>query len=143
MGGILRPRAVATGVAVMVVLSGCQPLGTDEGAERFVRPGAPKVSPSKIYTAAVDRGPLHDGAETWVAVIIDESGAEVFHDDHAFGAGHETGITWLSNEDQLWLLSSEVDSAHVDREPDGRWVKTTVSPDAGSMPAEIRELLDA
>ncbi|MBU8810941.1 hypothetical protein [Mycolicibacterium goodii] len=143
MGGFLRPRAVATGVAVMVVLSGCQPLGAHHGAERFVRPGSPRVSPSTIYTAAVDRGPVHDGVETWVAVIIDESGAEVFHDDHAFSAGHETDITWLSNEDQLWLLSREVGSAHVDRHPDGRWIKTTVSPDADSMPAEIRELFGA
>ncbi|MCP2624147.1 hypothetical protein NLB33_14925 [Mycolicibacterium smegmatis] len=143
MGGILRPRAVATGVAVMVVLSGCQPFGADHDAERFVGPGAPKVSPSNIYTAAVERGPQPDGADTWVAVIIDESGAEVFHDDHAFGAGRETRITWLSNEDQLWLLSREVGSAHVDRNPDGRWVKTTVSPDADSVPDEIRELLDA
>ncbi|AKS32415.1 hypothetical protein [Mycolicibacterium goodii] len=143
MGGILRPRAVATGVAVMVVLSGCQPLGTDHDPERFVRPGAPKVSPSKIYTAAVDQGPFRDGVETWVAVIIDESGAEVFHDDHPFDAGHETSITWLSTEDQLWLLSGDVGSAHVDRHPDGRWVKTTVSPDVDGMPDEIRELLGA
>lgn len=141
MGGFLRPCAVATGIAVMVVLSGCQPLATDRNADRFVKPGAPKVSPSKIYTAALDRGPVHDGAETWVAVIIDESGAEVFHDDHAFGDGHETDITWLSNEDQLWLLSRDVGSAHVDRHPDGRWLKTTVSPD--SVPTEIRELLSA
>jgi hypothetical protein len=141
MGGFLRPCAVATGIAVMVALSGCQATSTDHDTERFVKPGAPKVSPSKIYTAAVDRGPVHDGVETWVAVIIDESGAEVFHDDHAFSTGHETDITWLSNEDQLWLLSREMGSAHVDRHPDGRWIKTTVSPDVDSMPAEIRELL--
>jgi hypothetical protein len=143
MGGFLRPCAVATGIAVMVALSGCQATSTDHDTERFVKPGAPKVSPSKIYTAAVDRGPVHDGVETWVAVIIDEAGAEVFHDDHAFSTGHETDITWLSNEDQLWLLSREMGSAHVDRHPDGRWIKTTVSPDVDSMPAEIRELLKA
>jgi hypothetical protein len=123
-----------------VVLTGC----TGADPDRFVKPGAPKVSPSGVYTAAVDAGPNQNGVDTWVAVILDDTGAEVFHDDYAYSTRHGAGITWLSTSDQLWLLSADIGAAHVDRHPDGTWTKTAITPETNdSVPSEIRELMDA
>ncbi|MFN3005203.1 hypothetical protein [Mycolicibacterium wolinskyi] len=141
MGGNQRS---AGGIALVaaLALSGCAWFGGDGERDRFVQPGSPKVSPSGHYTAAVDTRAARSGVGTWVAVIIDESGAEVFRDDYAYSTRHGAGITWLSTDDQLWLLSGDVGVAHVDRGSDGRWSKTAVTPET-RVPAEIRELIDA
>ena len=148
MGGSLRGRAATGSIAVLaalaVVLAGCGLFGPDPVADRFAKPGAPKVSPSGGYTVVVDNGPVQNGVETWVATIIDGTGTEVFRDDHAYSTRHGIGITWLSDGDQLWLLSGDVGTAYVDRQPDGRWTKTALTPDTrGTVPAEIQQLMDA
>lgn len=92
--------------------------------DRFARPGQPKTSPSGDYTVSVDMGPVENGVKTWVAVIRDnKTGAEAFRDSYAYSSRHGVGITWLSTNDQLWLLSGDVGPAHVDRRPDGTWTK--------------------
>lgn len=76
----------------------------------------------------------------WVAVIRDNAtGAEVFRDSYAYDNRHGVGITWLSSADQLWLLSNDVGTAHVDRKPDGTWIKPSIYPETvGDIPEEIK-----
>ncbi|RKT55487.1 hypothetical protein [Saccharothrix australiensis] len=108
--------------------------------DRFVRPDAPKASPSGSYTAHAELGPAQNGVATWVVVIRDRGGSEVFRDDYAYSTRHGVGITWLSTADQLWVLSSDVGDAHVDR-VGTTWTKTPITPDTlGDEPEEIRRL---
>ena len=66
---------------------------------------------------------------------------EVFRDSYPYSTRHDIGITWLSGSDQLWLLPSDVGTAHVDRQPDGTWIKTGIRPETISqIPAEIAAL---
>jgi hypothetical protein len=84
-------------------------------------------------------GPNQNGVDTWVAVIRDNAtGAEVFRDSYAYGNRHGVGITWLSSADQLWLLSNDVGTAHVDRKPDGTWIKTSIYPEKQSATSPRR-----
>lgn len=134
-------RRLATMLLIAGLLSGCgilgSPLSRDD--DRFARPGHPKDSPSGRFTVSVGMGPKQNGVETWVAVIRDNAtDSEVFHDSYAYSSRHGLGITWLSSRDQLWLLSSDVGTSHVDQQPDGTWVKTTINPETVSdIPEEI------
>lgn len=147
-----RPRkALLAAVAVGLVLVVAAALavtwsGGDGGAagtredDRFVRPGAPGVAPSGAVTAYTEPGPEQDGVSTWVVVLRDRGGAEVFRDDYAYSDRHGVGVTWLSTADQLWVLSADVGDAHVDRVGTG-WVKTVLTPGTvGDKPEEIRRL---
>lgn len=132
----------AIAIAIAALVAGCGLFGrADRTADRFVRPGQPKSSPSGSYTAFADYGPEDHGVTTWVAVIKDAAGNEVFRDEDNYSSRHGVGITWLSTEDQLWLLSSDVGTAHVDRSADGTWVKTWMNPETiGTVPEEIKSL---
>jgi hypothetical protein len=137
-----RVISLTAAVALLVTLAGCGMFGrnTDKG-DRFVRPGTPRPSPSAAYTAYAENGPDQNGVATWIAVVRDSSGAEVFRDSYAYSTRHGVGITWLSTGDQLWLLSADVGDAHVDRGPDGAWTKTTITPETiNDIPEEIRRL---
>lgn len=127
-------------VAVAALVAACGLFGkSDRTNDRFVQPGQPKMSPSGSYTALADHGPEENGVATWVAVIQDKFGKEVFRDTETYSTRHGVGITWLSNADQLWLLSSDVGTAHVDRNPDGTWTKTWMNPQTvKDIPAEIK-----
>lgn len=128
------------GAAVLLVLAGCGGKGTARD-DRFVRPGVPKPSPSGGYTAYAENGPAQNGVATWIAVVRDNSGAEVFRDNYAYSTRQGIGFTWLSGRDQLWLLSADVGDAHVDRKSDGSWAKTVITPEtSGDVPDEIRQL---
>jgi hypothetical protein len=125
----------------VLVLSGCSMFGrSSDRQDRFVRPNAPRTSPSGTFTASVVPGPREDGVETLVVVITDRSGTEVFHDDYAYSARHGVGVTWLSNHDQLWILSADVGTSYVEPR-DGTWTKVGITPETrGSIPAEIAQL---
>lgn len=134
---------VAAVVAVAGVLGGCAMYGKSSSRQedRFVRPGVARVSPSGGFTAYAEPGPPQNGVATWVVVVWDGSNAEVYRDSYAYSTRHGVGITWLSNADQLWVLSSDVGDAHVDRKPDGTWVKTAITPETiNDIPEEIRIL---
>lgn len=137
-------RHLAITVLIAGLLSGCGLFGggSSRRDDRFAQPDHPKDSPSGQYSVSVDMGPNENGVDTWVAVIRDKAtGTEVFRDSYAYSSRHGVGITWLSTDDQLWLLSSDVGTAHVDRKPDGTWTKTSIYPEtAGDVPQEISAL---
>ncbi|MCH9732310.1 MAG: hypothetical protein K0U84_22025 [Actinomycetia bacterium] len=92
--------------------------------KRAVRPGEPKVSPSGLYTAYAEEGPLQNTVKTWVDVIRDKDGNEVFRDDDAYSTRHGILFTWLSSEpNQLWIISGDVGTFYVSPGPDGVWTK--------------------
>jgi hypothetical protein len=134
-------RHIVVAVAIAALLAGCGLFGRDRANDRFARPGHPKTSPSGSYTALAEFGPEQNGVKTWVAVIRDKSGKDVFRDDYAYSTRHGIGITWLSSGDQLWLLSGDVGDAHVNRNPNGTWTKTQIVPETvKDIPPEIEAL---
>ncbi|WP_243858227.1 hypothetical protein [Mycobacterium sp. DL440] len=128
------------------ILSGCGIFGSsaNRNNDRFARPDHPKDSPSGQYEVSAAMGPEQNGVETWVAVIRDKAtDAEVFRDSYAYSTRHGINITWLSASDQLWLFSSDVGTAHVDRQRDEAWVKTSIYPETtDDIPEEINALID-
>ena len=140
----MRTSIAITMVGVAAVLAGCVALfGGDRSADdRFARPEHPRTSPSGEYVARVDLGPEQNGVPTWIVVIIDSAGREVFRDDAAYSTRHGVGITWLSSKDELWLLSSDVGTSYVQQDSDGVWSKEYPRPGHFNedVPAEIREL---
>jgi hypothetical protein len=125
-----------------VSLAGCgSARRSSEPPDRFVGAGSPRTSPSGQFVASVKDGPDQNGVPTWIVVIATASGRVVFEDDEAYSRRHGVGVTWLSNHDQLWILSSDVGTAHVDRAGAGAWVKTTITPDTvTTVPDEIARL---
>ena len=136
-----RTWLVAASVALVLVLTGCAIFGRSGGRQdRFARPGAPRTSPSGEYIASVVAGPPENGVETLVVVITDRSGREVFRDDDAYSTRHGVGVTWLSDRDQLWILSADVGHSYVEAQ-DGRWTKVDITPEStASIPGEIADL---
>ncbi|MGI8647788.1 MAG: hypothetical protein ACR2JX_06145 [Mycobacteriales bacterium] len=138
-----RSRGLLLGVAaaLVAILMGCGTSDrTNAQEERFVGIGKPKLSSSGLYTASVKFGPEENSVKTWIAVINDTSGTEVFRDDYAYSPRHRLTITWLSGHDQLWILSSDVGTSHIDRQPDGTWKKIDITPETlGEVPAEINQ----
>ncbi|OLF19352.1 hypothetical protein BU204_02865 [Actinophytocola xanthii] len=111
------------------------------GEDRYVELDRPQRSPSGEFTASLVAGPEQDGVATRVVVVTDTDGHEVFRDDYAYSTRHGVGVTWLSSADQLWILSADVGTAHVDRAADGTWTKTAISPEtADTVPEEIERL---
>lgn len=137
-------RQLSTVVLVAGLLTGCAFFGgrSDESSDRFARPDEPRDSPSGQYTVSVDLGPEQNGVQTWVPVIRDKAtDAEVYRDTYAYSSRHGVGITWLSDSDQLWLVSSDVGTAHVDLGPEGKWTKTAIYPETlAEVPEEIRAI---
>jgi len=121
-------------------MSACGMFGRSKD-DRFVRPDAPRSAPSGEFTASVENGPGQNGVKTWIVVIKDRGGREVFRDDYRYSTRHGVGVTWLSNRDQLWILSSDVGRAYVERGADGVWTKTKITPETRkSVPEEIDRL---
>jgi hypothetical protein len=128
---------VIAGVAVVLLLA-----LPGRGDGRFATPERPMASPSGRYTAEVTLGPEENGVKTWMVRIREsQSGQLVFTDDYAYSTRHPLRITWLSTADQLWLVSGDVGTSHVDPQPDGTWTKKAVTPDdRAAVPEEIRQL---
>jgi hypothetical protein len=138
---------LASGLVIaLTVVAGCSLFGRDRGGggdddDRFVQVGNPKTAPSGAYTASLDDGADQNGVATRIVVITDADGEEVFRDDYAYSTRHGVGVTWLSSADQLWILSSDVGTAHVDRQADGTWTKTGITPETkDTIPEEIDQL---
>jgi hypothetical protein len=137
LGG--RWPLIAAVMALLVAALGCTPAEQD----RFVGPGEPRVSPSGDHTATVEERADEHGVPSWTVVITEASGTEVFRDDEAYSAGrnHGVGVIWLSDRDQLWILSSDIGRAHVERDASGSWTKTAITPQTrDSIPQEIADL---
>ncbi|HEX2300684.1 MAG TPA: hypothetical protein VHH34_19635 [Pseudonocardiaceae bacterium] len=138
-----RPIIIVAVAAVAAVLAGCAAtFGGDRVDERFVRPEHPRTSPSGQFVARVEFGPEQNGVPTWIVLITGRAGHEVFRDSQAYSSRHGVGITWQHGKDELWLISSDVGTSSVRRDPDGTWHKEYPRPGHfdEDVPAEIREL---
>jgi len=137
-------RAMLAGASLVLVLvvSACGIFGRSSSRDdRFVRANSPKTSPSGSFTASIQAGPVQNGVETSVVVVTDKAGKEVFHDTYAYSNRHGVGVTWLSGQDQLWILSSDVGPSYVQADGSGAWAKTAITPEnRASMPKEIADL---
>jgi hypothetical protein len=118
--------------------------GTDATVGDFQMAGTTQVNKlaGGAFVAKVEAGPEQSGVATWVAVIGEaKTGREVFRDSYGYSARHGVGVTWLSSADQLWLISADVGLARVGQGTDGRWTKTTITPETlAQVPPEIARL---
>ncbi|MGH3751694.1 MAG: hypothetical protein ACRDRP_03190 [Pseudonocardiaceae bacterium] len=134
---------IAVAIAA-ATLPGCAALfgGNRDADERFARPGQPRTSPSGAFVARADLGPQQNGVPTWLVVITDRAGRELFRDTEAYSSRHGVGITWLTGADQLWVLSSDVGTSTVQRDVTGVWSKRYPRPGHFNedVPSEIRDL---
>ncbi|SIE01029.1 hypothetical protein [Mycobacteroides abscessus] len=123
------------------LLTGCSLFGGDPlQADRFVRPDHPVNSPSGEYTAYVEYGPTENNVKTWVPVIRDKTGKEVFRDRDDMKAPYSTRhmlyVTWLSTKPaELWVYSGDVGEFSISKQPDGEWAKLSEA-----APKEITDL---
>lgn len=132
-----------TVLALAAVLTGCSIFGssrTEMGTDRLVTPDHSVPSPSGEYTASVEYGPEENGVKTWVPVIRDKSGNEVFRDSHDDYSPYSTRqkllVTWLSTKvAELWVCSGDVGTFSISRSADRRWMKKH-----NTAPKEIADL---
>lgn len=135
-----RSALVAAALVLIATVAGCGLFDRSSDADdRFVRNGSPQTSPSGQFIASFVEEEQDDAA-TLRVVITDTTGTEVFRDDYAYSERHGVGVAWLSEQDQLWVLSADVGTAHI--EQNGQtWVKTTMTPETlDEIPAEIADL---
>lgn len=137
-----RRGLLAALVAVSAIVAGCSLFGQSKSldGDRFARPDHPVDSPSGQYTAAVESGPTENGVETWIPVIRDRNGNEVFRDVHDTYAPYSTRsvlyVTWLSSKPaELWVYSGDVGEFAISQQPDGTWAKRVEA-----APKEITDL---
>ncbi|WP_396903369.1 hypothetical protein [Mycolicibacterium sp.] len=125
---------VAVLLAAVAIAAGC---GKDENSVvPVVTPDHAQTSPSGTYTAFAQHGPQENGQDTWVVVIRDEAGNEVFHDRSAYSPAAGVMITWLSTEPaQLWVYSGDTGVYRIAPGSHGGWTRAGVKPD--NMPSEI------
>ncbi|MBE5454129.1 MULTISPECIES: YdgH/BhsA/McbA family protein [Mycobacteroides] len=124
-------------VMISALLSGCSLFSTDPlQADRFVRPDHTVPSPSGEYAASVEYGPTENNVKTWVPVIRDKSGDEVFRDDYPYSTRHMLYVTWLSSQPaELWVYSGDVGTFSIAQQPNGKWMKQH-----STAPKEIKDL---
>lgn len=145
-------------ITLVAVLAGCTGgssgnSGTDERItpnihrgtdERFVRPGQPRTSPSGEFVAHAEPepGPEQSGASAWIVVITDHAGREVFRSTEASHDRPGVDITWLTDTDELWVLSPDAGPWYVQQDGDDTWSRERPRQDHRDedVPAEIREL---
>lgn len=119
--------ALLTAAALAVGLTGCQ-----GGDSALVPENGQRTSPSGQFTA--EFASEGSGSDRRVyPVITDDGGTVVWADDTRYlMSAHPVGVAWQSDEDVLWLLSSDIGTARV-VQTDGVWAKdwdwTTLPPD--------------
>lgn len=141
--GIRRSLSVVLAVTA-TLLAGCSGTGqtrpSSADVNRLVRPDHPVDSPSGEYTASVEYGPTENNVKTWIPVIRDNNGSEVFRDSHDPYAPYSTRsvlyVAWLSTKPaELWVYSGDVGQFAIAKQPDGTWAKRSET-----MPEEIANL---
>ncbi|AWG67116.1 hypothetical protein DDT46_16775 [Mycobacteroides abscessus] len=108
---------------------------------KLVTPDHSAVSPSGDFTASVEYGPEENKVKTWVPVIRDKSGNEVFRDGKdeygPYSTRQTTYVAWLSTKpNELWIYSGDVGVFSVSPDQSGSWTKKSDS----NVPQEIKEL---
>lgn len=134
-------RLIAVILAVMALAVGCGK--SDDAAAAIVTPGHPQTSPSGAYTAFVQEGPEEEnGVKTWVVLVRDQAGKEVFRDRSAYSTRHGVMINWLSTEpEQLWVYSGDVGVHKIAPGAQGGWTRTGVKSE--NVPSGISSLWES
>ncbi|QZH68045.1 hypothetical protein [Mycolicibacterium farcinogenes] len=136
----MNKRIVAVILSVMAIAAGCGK--GDDSAAHTVTPEHAQTSPSGTYTAYAQNGPVENGADTWVVVVRDNAGQEVFHDRSAYSPAKGVMITWLPTEpDQLWVYSADAGVYRIAPGSHGGWTRSGVKPE--NVPSEISGLWES
>lgn len=129
------------GLLALVLIACDRTSPPDKDDNKLVTPGHSAVSPSGNFTAYVENGPDDNKVKTWVPVIRDKSGTEVFRDGKdeygPYSTRHTTYVAWLSTKpNELWIYSGDVGTFFISPGQDGKWTKEH----AGVVPQEIKDL---
>lgn len=126
-----------TVLALVAALTGCSLFSPDPlQADCFVRPDHSVPSPSGEYTAFVEYGPTENNVKTWVPVVRDKSGKELFRDGCSYSTRHMLYVAWLSSQPaELWVYSGDVGTFSIAQQPNGKWMKQH-----STAPKEIKDL---
>lgn len=131
-----------TSLVAVTAVAGCSIFGQPKSldGDRFARPDHPVDSPSGEYTAAIEYGPTENNVKTWIPVIRDKDGNEVFRDVHDSYAPYSTRstlyVTWLSTKPaELWIYSGDVGEFAISQQSNGTWIKRSEP-----APKEITDL---
>ncbi|QZH60230.1 hypothetical protein K1X22_29675 [Mycolicibacterium farcinogenes] len=136
----MSKRIVAVILAVMAIAVGCGK--SDDSAAQTVTPEHAQTSPSGVYTASVQDGPEENGAKTWVVVVRDKAGQEVFHDRSAYNPADGVMITWSPTEpEQLWVYSGDAGVYRIAPGSHGGWTRAGVKPE--NVPSEVSTLWES
>lgn len=111
------------------LLAACTGRGGDE---RLATEDHEVASPSGEFTAIV----VADGEELR-PTVRDAAGEAVWTDDLAHVGRYFPGVAWESEQDVLWVLSTDRGNGSVRRSGNGSWEKTM---GGEAMPPEIAEL---
>ena len=111
------------------LLAACTGRGGDE---RLATEEREVGSPSGKFSAIV----VADG-DVLRPTIYDAAGAAVWTDDLQHVDRYFPGVIWESEQDVLWVLSTDHGNGSVRRAEDDSWERTMGSE---SMPAEIAEI---
>lgn len=138
-----RPRFAAAALALVgaIALAGCtSQTGGATDVDTANRSGQEVTSPSGDHTGTLVDGPEQDGVATLVVVVTGADGEEVFRTSDAYSTRHGVAIAWQSDDDVLWVLSSDVGTSRIEEAPSG-WEQTWLTPETrDDVPPEIAAL---
>ena len=117
------PRRGALATPVIAVLAACGRSRNSEPGRYLTEQGGSLTSPGGEYVITLEAAPDKNGVQMSVPVISEVDGAEVFRADREYSHRHGVGVRW-SDDDTVWVLSSDIGDSRIDRQPDGQWVRT-------------------
>lgn len=131
---------VGAALATVALLgtTGCTAADTD--VETANRAGEQVTAPSGDVVATLTEGPEQDGVTMLDVVVTDADGTELFSTPEPYSSRHGVLLAWQSDDDVLWVLSSDVGTSRIDDDGDG-WAQTWLTPETrDTVPEEIAAL---
>lgn len=122
-------------LGIVLGLGACSLFGGSGSTELANSSGTVIDAPQGSASAELVAGPEQNGVATLVPVIS-EGGAEVYHDPSAYSTRHGVAITWQSDGEALWVVSSDVGTFKVARTGAG-WEKSAST----DLPSDVRDRL--
>ncbi|NCT90985.1 hypothetical protein GXB85_08505 [Cellulomonas sp. APG4] len=133
-----RLVGAALAIATLLGATGCTASDTD--AETATGAGEQVTAPSGDVVATLTEGTEQDGVAMLDVVVTDADGTELFRTPEPYSSRHGVLLAWQSDDDVLWVLSSDVGTSRIDDNGDG-WTQTWLTPETrDTMPEEIAAL---